>query len=63
MLLREIELCLRRHRMAPTRFGRDAVGDPCFVFELKDGRLPRARTVARVEAYIADLDRLRSCNG
>src|SRR5881394_2450953 len=30
-LLREVEKFLRRNDTAPTRFGRDAVGDPRFV--------------------------------
>ena len=32
--------------------GRDAVGDPCFVFDLRDGREPRGSTAARVTAYL-----------
>ena len=53
MLLERVESYLKYHRMPPARFGREAVGDPCFVFDLRDGRVPRARTVARVDAYIA----------
>ena len=52
MLLREIDLYLKERRMPPARFGREAVGDPCFVFDLRDGREPRPRTVARVLSYI-----------
>lgn len=52
MLLNEIEKHLRRTRMAPTRFGRDAVGDPKFVLQLRDGREPRQRTTERVLRYI-----------
>lgn len=51
MLLERIEKYLKAHRMPPTRFGRDAVGDPKFVFQLRDGREPRASTTARVQAY------------
>jgi hypothetical protein len=51
-LLREVEKYLRYRRVPPTRFGRDAVGDPRFVFDLRNGREPRPQTVARVRAYL-----------
>ena len=51
-LLREIEKFLRRNDTAPTRFGRDVVGDPRFVFDLRNGRDPRPSTEARVRAYL-----------
>ena len=51
-LLREVEKFLRQSDVAPTRFGRDAVGDPRFVFDLRNGRDPRPETVARVRAYL-----------
>ena len=37
---------------APTRFGREVVGDPRFVFDLRKGREPRPLTVARVRAFL-----------
>ena len=51
-LLREVEKFLRQGDIPPTRFGRDAVGDPRFVFDLRNGRDPRPRTIARVLAYL-----------
>ena len=51
-LLREVEKFLRRNDTAPTRFGRDVVGDPRFVFDLRNGRDPRPATIARVRAYL-----------
>jgi hypothetical protein len=51
-LLREVEKFLRQSDVAPTRFGRDAVGDPRFVFDLRNGRDPRPSTIARVRAYL-----------
>ncbi len=51
-LLREVEKFLRQGDLAPTRFGREVVGDPRFVFDLRKGRDPRPRTVARVRAYM-----------
>jgi len=52
-LLSIIEKYLRRTDVPPTRFGREAVGDPRFVGDLRRGREPRATTVARVLAYLA----------
>lgn len=51
-LLREVEKFLRQNETAPTRFGREAVGDPRFVFDLRKGRDPRPQTVRRVLAYL-----------
>lgn len=39
--------------MSETAFGIAAVGDPRFVFDLKQGREPRRKTVARVTEFIA----------
>ncbi len=44
---------LSKHDIAPSRFGRDAVGDPCFVSSLRKGREVRPGTWARVHAFIA----------
>ena len=54
-LLRDIEQFLKSTDMAPTRFGRNAVGDPRFVFDLRNGREPRARTARRVQQYLESL--------
>ncbi len=51
-LLREIEKFLRQNDTPPTRFGREAMGDPRFVFDLRNGRDPRPETVARILAYL-----------
>lgn len=50
--LRTIEQFLRRHDMAPTRFGRDAVRDPRLVFDLRNGREPSERMKRRVEHFM-----------
>jgi hypothetical protein len=47
-----VEKFLRRSDIAPTRFGRDAMGDPRFVFDLRNGRDPRPETVERIRAYL-----------
>lgn len=54
MLLHRIEHYLRATRTPPARFGRDALGDSRFVFDLRDGREPRLSTAARVIAYLED---------
>ena len=56
-LLRRIELHLRRSGTAPTRFGRDAMGDPRFVFDLRRGREPRPRVTARIGAYLDEAEK------
>lgn len=57
MLLARIELYLRRTKHSPSRFGRDAVGDPHFVPSLRRGRRPRASTTRRVLAFIRARER------
>ena len=53
-LLRDIEHHLRAGEIKPTRFGRDAVRDPRFVFDLRNGREPRESTMRRVRAFLKD---------
>jgi len=52
MLLRQIERFLRQTDMPWTKFGRLAAQDPRFVADLRNGRIPRARTAARVEQFM-----------
>jgi len=56
MLLRRVERHLRRFDVPPARFGTQAVRDPRFVFDLRNGREPRQRTIERVEAYITRIE-------
>ena len=51
-LLREVEQFLRISEIPATRFGREVMHDPRFVFDLRRGREPRIRTVTRVRAYL-----------
>lgn len=51
-LMRRIQLFLKRADMAPTRFGREAVGDPRLVTDLKNGRELRECTAARIRAWL-----------
>jgi hypothetical protein len=47
-----VEIFLRHNATPPARFGREAMGDPRFVFDLRNGRDPRPVTIARVRAYL-----------
>lgn len=51
-LLRRVERFLRTDQMTATRFGRETVRDPRFVFDLRQGREPRAATVRRVQDWL-----------
>ena len=52
MLLRQIERFLRKTDMPCTKFGRLAARDPRFVADLRNGRIPRERTAARIETFM-----------
>lgn len=51
-LLHRIERYLRETDTPATRFGREAVRDPRFVFDLRLGREPRVETERRVHAFL-----------
>ena len=57
-LLLRIERYVRARRIPPSRFGRDAMGDPQFLFDLRDGRALRQRTVRKLSAYLDRVERL-----
>lgn len=52
MLIRKIEVFLRRTGMPATKFGRLATHDPRFVLDLRNGRMPRSRMEQRVEHFM-----------
>lgn len=52
-LLALILAFLSRDGMSESAFGRIAMNDPRFVRDLRRGRLPHDRTIARIEAWIA----------
>lgn len=54
MLLLRIERHLRHHKMAPTRFGREAVGDPKLIDQLRNGRELRSSTAQKIIDYLDD---------
>lgn len=51
-LLTEVEKYLRISRVPAARFGREVMRDPRFVFDLRNGREPRDRTINRVRAFL-----------
>jgi hypothetical protein len=52
MLIRRIEVFLRRTGMPCTKFGRLAAHDPRFVGDLRNGRIPRPETEDRIEQFM-----------
>lgn len=52
VLLRKVEVFLRKTGMAPTHFGRESVRDPRLVFDLRNGREPGSRMKKRVEHFM-----------
>lgn len=53
-LLREVENFLRATKVPPARFGREVMRDPRFVFDLRNGREPRPRTIERIRQFLED---------
>ncbi len=56
-LLLRIERHVRAGRIPPTRFGRDAMGDPQFLFDLRGGRVLQQRTIRKLSAYLDRVER------
>lgn len=54
VVLWKIRKFLKYSGMAETRFGRLAVRDPRLVRDLRNGREPGPRMVARIEAFLAE---------
>lgn len=52
MLIRKIEAFLRRTGMKASTFGALATHDRRFVFDLRNGRMPRTRMEHRVEHFM-----------
>jgi hypothetical protein len=51
-LERRIEQFLKRSTISPTRLGRLAINDPCFVRDLRKGREVSDKTAARVHDWL-----------
>lgn len=52
-LLREVEAFMARYEVVDTQFGAMAVGSSKFVFDLRKGRQPRPKTIARCAEFMA----------
>lgn len=50
--LAEVEAFLKSADMEPSAFGRDALKDPNFVFDLRSNRCPNLRTIERVRQFM-----------
>ena len=51
-LLKEIEAFLAKHKMAPAKFGQEALSDMGFLLRLRAGRDIRIGTADRVRAFM-----------
>lgn len=58
MLLIRISQHLRDRGVTETRFGRQALGDPNLMRQLRSGRQLRPRTVARLISYLNEQEKL-----
>lgn len=58
-LLADVEAHLRATGMRPTNFGKAALKDPGFVFDLRNGRSPSLKIAARVYEYMASASKPR----
>lgn len=50
----EIEAFLDKTGMPAATFGRNALNDPTFVFEVREGRDIKSRTIDTIREYMAD---------
>lgn len=51
-----IDTFLSRHDMAPSRFGRDAFGEPQFVSSVRNGRTPGLSTLRKMRKFMCERD-------
>jgi hypothetical protein len=56
-LRRRIEYFLKRTPISASRLGLDVTGDPKLVFEIRKGRVPRARMESKIIAYVERVER------
>jgi len=52
--LQSVEVFLRETGMNATRLGKEALGDPSFVPDLRNGRAPSSRIMDRVASFMAE---------
>jgi 2,4-dienoyl-CoA reductase-like NADH-dependent reductase (Old Yellow Enzyme family) len=56
-LMSRIERLVRNGGATESQVGREAIGDPCFVRDLRNGRQPRPETQARLTAWLDAAER------
>lgn len=62
-LLTKIRAFLDQRDISPTVFGREALNDPGFVFDLERGRSPSLKTAERVEKFMVAKGRFLDAKG
>lgn len=55
-LVEQIDEFLTRHRMAPSRFGREISGEPNLVTSIREGREPNLGTLRKIAAFMGEKD-------
>lgn len=53
-ILKQVEEFLEKHEMLPSNFGKMAVSDPTFVFDLRKGQDLKLSTVDKVRRFMSD---------
>lgn len=53
-LLKQVETFLAKTKMAPTRFGRDTMGEASLVASMREGRSLSLRNANKLVQYMAD---------
>ncbi|MEE8612239.1 MAG: hypothetical protein V3V60_15785 [Sphingomonas aquatilis] len=52
----QVDAFLRRQKMTASRLGRDAFGEPQFVNELREGRMPGLARLLKLSAFMRQRD-------
>jgi hypothetical protein len=60
--LAEVEAFIAKSELNPTDFGKLAINDPNFVFDLREGRSPSARTIDKVREWMRQFKAPLSAN-
>ena len=55
-VVEQIDSFLRRHDMAPTRLGRDALAEPQFVTQVRAGREPSLTKLGKLFEFMRERD-------
>lgn len=55
-LVAQLDAFLIRQKMAPSSFGRAALGEPSFVSTVRAGRMPGLQTLLKISKFMRDRD-------